>query len=98
MGIFDGIGGLINQIPVVGNGITSTFNDIGSAISPIANGFMNFGTSFLTLGTSLNHALGNLAGGLVNIVNSPTFLYLVGGVIIVGGIIALKSGGPSKFR
>ena len=97
-----GIGNLITNAG--GGGFVDVFNQIADPLMNVANPFLDLGGSFLksiiSLPTSLNNALSTGITGLANWVSSPTTLYIIGGIILVGGIYALNSGAvsPIKYR
>ena len=80
------------------------FNQIADPIMGVANPFLDLGGSFLksviSLPTILNNSLGTAMTGLSNWISSPTTLYVIAGVVLVGGIYALQSGAasPIKYR
>ena len=97
-----GIGNLITQAG--GGGFVDVFNQIADPIMGVANPFLDLGGSFLksviSLPTAFNNAMGQAVSGLYNWISSPTTLYIIAGVVLVGGIYALNSGAasPIKYR
>ena len=97
-----GIGNLITNAG--GGQFVDVFNQVLDPVMGIASPFLDLGGSFLksiiSLPTSLNQALSTGITGLANWVSSPTTLYIIAGVVLVGGIYALNSGAvsPIKYR
>ena len=97
-----GIGNLITNAG--GGGFVDVFNQIADPLMSVANPFLDLGGSFLksviSLPTILNNSLGTAMTGLSSWISSPTTLYIIAGVVLVGGIYALNSGAvsPIKYR
>ena len=97
-----GIGNLITNAG--GGQFVDVFNQVLDPVMGIANPFLDLGGSFLksviSLPTAFNNALGQAVSGLSSLISSPTTLYIIAGVVLVGGIYALNSGAasPIKYR
>ena len=92
------LGGLISGLPG-GSEAVGIINGIGAPIVEIASPFVNIGSTMLQsvmgLTTTLTNSLGNVAKGLGNFVNGPSFVYvLIGGMALVG-VVLISSGGKS---
>jgi hypothetical protein len=97
MGLIN-LNGLGNLISNAGGGqfvdiFNQVANPINQVVSPILNLGMDFGTAMIKLPISLMNSAGAIAQSLA----TPTMLYLVLGVCVIGGIAVIKSGGVSKF-
>ena len=98
------LGSLISNSSGFGAQFIDGINAVGDPLMGIASPFLDLGGSFLksiiSLPTSLNQALSTGITGLANWVSSPTTLYIIAGVVLVGGIYALQSGAasPIKYR
>ena len=54
---------------------------------------LNMTKSMMTLGTSMQNALGKVANGLADSLNSPLLMYGVVGGLALGGIYIIEGGG-----
>ena len=93
MGFLDGLGDLVNRIPYVGETINSGVNGIANFVSPVVNGGMGILTGITSLTQGLMKATGNIASGLANIVNSPSFIYIIMGGVVIVAVIVSQNGG-----
>ena len=93
---FNQIGGLISGLPG-GSEAVSIINGIGNPIVEIASPFVNIGSTMLQsvmgLTTTLTNAAGNMAKGLGNFVNSPSFVYVLIGGMALAGVVLISNGG-----
>ena len=100
----NGIGNLISNAGPGGADFVNIFNQVADPLMSVANPFIDLGGSFLksvrSLPTVFNNAMGQAVSGLSNWISSPTTLYIIAGVVLVGGIYALNSGAasPIKYR
>ena len=94
------IGGLITNAG--GGDFVNVVNQIGNPIVQVVSPFVSMGTSMLSsvmsLTTTLNKAAGNIATGVANMVNSPTFTYLIIGGLVLGAVVVFQNGGTPKYR
>ena len=98
----NGLGALIANSSPAGAAFVNGINQVGNPIVQAASPFINMGTgmlqSMMSLGTTLNGAIGNIATGVGNMVNSPTFTYLVIGGLVLGAVVVFQNGGTPKYR
>ena len=100
----NGLGALIANSSPAGAAFVDGINQVGNPIVQVVSPFVSMGTSMLSsvmsLTTTLNKAAGNIATGLGNMVNSPTFTYLVIGGLVLGAVVVFQNGAPSvsKYR
>ena len=92
----NGLGNLISGLPGRSEAV-NIINQVGNPIVEIATPFVNIGSSMLqsvmNLSTTLTNAAGNMAKGLGNFVNSPSFVYVLIGGMALAGVVLISNGG-----